>query len=442
MSENNRQLEQDQGETTGPPREVYCAEDEIDLLELIKPLWKQKLMILAITILATVTAVVLVLRATPLYRIYTQFKPGIYRWDAKGTPIAYLKAADLKNLLTSGVFETYFEQSYAGKKEPKIEARTDRGGSQVSATIFWPDREKGKQIMAGFVGFLNDPLRGAVLGKTSLLQRQRLILEKSINTITEQIKNIEVDKDKALLQVKQQKGEFKLVDLQVDKLKRAIESIRFDVQLAQKEQGLLQERIKLAEETRTGYEKSRLEVEHNTSRLIALRDQLLQSPGSDKLQLLLLANTTQQNIAYLDTIEQKIETLRKESIDYRKNMEFLIHKQEKDKLQIADLEDRLAREIPKQKADIQKAINELQLRIDKEIPVQIALQQQQIDEIKDRIKSIALVEVVEPPQASIKPVKPKKRKTVALAGIMGFFLAIILAYLRHFWFVSRTRLES
>lgn len=433
--------EQKQGMELEPDiRQPYLAEDEIDLLELIRPLWRQKMLILAITVLAIVAAVILVLQATPQYRIYTRFKPGSYRWDDKGNPISYLKTTDLKNMLTGGIFETYAEKAGMGKKIPKIEAASDRRGNQVTAAIFWPDREKGKKIMTGFIDFLNDPHRGGQLENLSPLQHQRQVLEKSITTITEKIKEIEVEKEKTFLDVKQKKEELQLVDVQAEKLKRAIESIQLDIKLSAKELGFLQERINISQETRAGYEKSRQEVEHNARRIISLRDQLLERPDSDKLQLLLLANTTQQNIAYLNTLEQKIETLRKESIAYRKSREKLLREQEENKLKISDLEDRLAREIPKKKADIQKVINELQLSIEKEIPVKIALQQQQIDEIKDRIKSIALVEVVEPPHASIKPEKPKKKKIVALAAIMGFFMAIIIAYLRHFWIVNRSRL--
>ena len=110
----------------------------------------------------------------------------------------------------------------------------------------------------------------------------------------------------------------------------------------------------------------------------------------------------------------------------------MIRKQENFHLKIADLQDQIALEIPKEKSDIQKAISNLKLTINQEIPSTNFLLNHQIDKIKDKINSIALIEIIKSPGVSIRPVKPKKRKIVALAGIMGLFLATIIAYIRHF----------
>ncbi|RLB67098.1 MAG: hypothetical protein DRH03_11430, partial [Deltaproteobacteria bacterium] len=140
------------------------------------------------------------------------------------------------------------------------------------------------------------------------------------------------------------------------------------------------------------------EIDENTTRIIALRDKLLQTPPDDSFQLLLLASTIQQNIAYLNTLGQKIEAARKEIISHRTTKAAKIKQQEKYRLAIADLQ--------------------------------------------DKISTVSMLEVVTPPQSSIKPEKPKKRKIVALAGIMGLFLAIIIAYLRHFWVSNRGSLNE
>jgi uncharacterized protein involved in exopolysaccharide biosynthesis len=417
------------------------AEDEIDLLELIRPLWRQKVLIMSITILAVLAAVILALQMTPKYRIYTQLKPGVYRWDQNKAPVPYMKTSDLKSLLTSGVFSTYVNETGLGDKAPKINVSSDRRGDQLTAYFFSPDRKEGKSIMTGFIHFLNDPLRDANEKKRSGLQTQRLLLEKSIRKLQEDIKVAHLQKQKVELNIDQQKEKLKLVDLQSDRLKRAIERVNADVKMTEKEVTFLEERITVAEETRSSYEKSRQKIDENTTRIISLRDILLQKPPDDSLQLLLLASTIQQNIAYLNTIEQKIETARKEVISHHKAKADLIKKQEKYRLAIADLQDKIKLEIPKQKSDIQKAITELQMVVEKEIPSKIELLNQQIGGVNDKINTIAMLEVVEPPQASIKPEKPKKRKIVALAGIMGLFLAIILAYLRHFWIANKEKLS-
>jgi len=410
------------------------------LVELIKPLWQQKIFIMVFSLLVVVLAVVLVFKATPQYRIYVRVKPGTYRWDSKDTPIPYLKTADLKSLLTGGVFDIYAAEAGLGDKAPKAQAASDRRGDQLTAYFFWPDQVEGKKIMTGFLDFLNDPDRGTNEKKISGLQAQRLSLDKSIKKLQEGIKTVAIQKEKIGLNIDQKKEELKLVDLKKSRLKRKIESINADVKMAGKKIEFLGERIAVAVETQSGYEESRREIDENTTRIISLRDKLLQSPPDDSLQLLLLASTIQQNIAYLNTIEQKIEAARKEVISHRTAKAELIKAQEKYHLAIVDLQDKIKLEIPKQKADIQKIISKLRLTVEKELPSKIILLNQQIDELNDKINTISLLEVVEAPQASIKPEKPKKRKIVALAGIMGLFLAIILAYLRHFWIANKSRL--
>jgi len=424
-----------------PENFIYSAEDEIDLVELIKPLWQQKILIAVIIFLAIATAVVLALMATPQYRIYVRVKPGIFRWDSRGNPVSYLKTTDLKGLITGGVFDFYAIQIGLGDKAPKIKAASDRLGDQLNAYFFWPDQAEGKKIMAGFLDFLNDPDRGTNEKKISGLQAQCLLLDKSIKKLQEGIKTVVIQKEKIKLNIDQKKEELELVDLDKSRLKRGIGNINADIKMAEGEIEFFEQRILLAEETQVSYEKSRLEIDENTTRIISLRDTLLQSPPDDSLQLLLLATTIQQNIAYLTTIEQKIEVARKEVISHRTAKAELIKEKEKYRLAIADLQDKIKLEIPKQKADIQREISELRLAVEKELPSEIILLNQKISELNNKINTISLVEVVEYPQASRKPEKPKKRKIVSLAGIMGLFLAIILAYLRHFWIANKEKLR-
>ena len=415
------------------------AEEEIDLTKLMHSLWRQKILIAGITFMTAAIAVILVLVFTPQYKIYTQVKPGIYRWDDKGNPIPYLKKTDLKSLLTGGIFDTYATKIKLGDDTPQIEAKNDRNGDQLIIYFFWPNQLEGKKIMAGFIDYLNEPNRGTNQKKLSSLQNQHLSLEKSINEIEEKINTANIEKQKVELNIDQKKEELKLVELKKNFLKRDIERINADLKMAKKEVEFLKEMIVVAEETRAGYVKSRQEIDENTTKIISLRDELLQAPPDDSLQLLLLADTIQQNIAYLNTIEQKIETVRKETISLHTAKAELIRKQEKYLLKIADLQDNIEMELPKLKSDTQKEITELQLTVEKEIPSTIILLNQQIDKYNDRINTISTIEVVESPQASIKPEKPKKSKIIAGATIIGFFLAIFVISVRNLIFLSVKR---
>lgn len=422
---------------------AYSVEDEIDLIELIRPLWQQRILIATITILSAVMAVVLAFKATPQYRIFTQLKPGIYRWDSNNNPIPYLKTNDLKSIITGGIAETYITtKTEIEAKTLNIEVKSNRGSNQLTAYFFWPNPAEGKKIMVNFIDFLNDPHRKANQNKLSGLQIQRLSLKKSIQKLQEEIKTENIQKQIIQLDIDEKKENLKLVNLQSDRLKREIECINADVKMTEKRVNFLGEMIAVAEETRAGYEKNRHEIDENTNKIISLRDKLLHAPPDDSLQLLLLANTIQQNIAYLDTIEQKIETTRKEVISYNTSKAERVKEQRKYILAIADLQDDIDLKIPKQKSDIQKSIIKLQLTVEKEIPSKVVLLNQQISTLNTRINTISMIEVVEYPQASVSPTKPNKKKMVMLAAVMGFFLAIVIAYLRHFWISNREKLIS
>ncbi len=437
MSINNSQ----QPDFSASDQAAGGMEDEIDIIDLIRPLWQQKVMIMIITFAVIAGAVILVLRATPQYKIYTQLKSGTYRWDKDGSPIPYMKTVDLKNLLSGGIFDVYTEQAGLKDNAPEISISTTRQGDQLTAAIFWPDPAEGKKILAGYIKFLNETDRNNS-GQTSGLQNQRNSLKKSIKKILANIENIKIEQQAAILNIEQKQEELKLIDVKSERLKREIERINADLTMTRKEAGFLKERIKVADDTRIGYEKSRLEIDANTTKIISLRDKLLQTPPDDSLQLLLLASTIQQNIAYLSTIDQKIETARKEVISYRTKMAETLKKQEKYRLSIADLQARIASDIPKQKSDIKKEITKLQWRTEKELPNKIALLNQKIDGLNEKIKTIALVETIECPHASTRPVKPNKKKIVALAGVLGVFLAILCAYCRHFWLMNKEKLAQ
>jgi LPS O-antigen subunit length determinant protein (WzzB/FepE family) len=196
--------------------ETGYIEDEIDIIDLIRPLWQQKIMIIAITFAIIAIAVILVLRATPQYKIYTQLKSGTYRWNKDGEPVPYLKSTDLKNLLGGGIFDTYTEQAGIQDNAPKINVASTRQGDQLTASIFWPDPEAGKKILSGYIDFLNKTDRNNSDTQTSGLQHQRNSIQKTIIKIHSDIANIELKQQTISLNIEQKKEALKLIDLKVD----------------------------------------------------------------------------------------------------------------------------------------------------------------------------------------------------------------------------------
>jgi len=260
-------------------------------------------------------------------------------------------------------------------------------------------------------------------------------MENSIKTTRGKIKLAEVNRAKIALQIKEEKERVGLVDVEAEKLKREIDNLALTQKMREKELQSLHQKSIVAQEAKTKHESNSQKLEEDTNRIIALRDQLLNTKGDDKIQLLLLSNIVQQNISYMDTIAQKITVLRNNLISYQLQIKKSAEEQEQLKLKIADLQDKIDRQIPAQKSIIKQKIGKLSLQASQEIDNEIYLLKQKLILIQKRKAGLALIDIVRPPFASFKPAKPNQRKSLTLALVLGLFLGGTVAYLRHYLFL-------
>ena len=78
-------------------------------------------------------------------------------------------------------------------------------------------------------------------------------------------------------------------------------------------------------------------------------------------------------------------------------------------------------------------IEDLKLKRDKELPMKEKSLDKKIETLRAKLAAIQPLEVLTPPTSSIEPVKPKKKLILALALVLGFFVAIFLAFVKNFW---------
>ncbi len=279
-------------------------------------------------------------------------------------------------------------------------------------------------------------------GKISTLQIQQLKMEDSINTTLEKIQLVKVKRKKVSLQIRGEKEQVALVDVEARKLKSEIDNLLLTQRINEKKLISLQEKLTVAKQAITEHENNSQKLEDDTNQIILLRNQLLNSSNDDKIQLLLLSNIVQQNIAYMDTIAQKITAIQNNLISYRLQKEQSVEEQEKLELKIASLKDKIDRQISAKKSIIEQKIEELTLQASLEIDSEIRSMEQQNTLTQKFKERLTLIDIVRPPFASLKPAKPNKIKTVALALVSGLFLGIIIVYLRHFWFSHHKKLSS
>ena len=160
-------------------------------------------------------------------------------------------------------------------------------------------------------------------------------------------------------------------------------------------------------------------INNNTQKLMQLRQEMA-AGGSDKFDLLMCSNIIQQNITYMINLEQMISDQEKELNSY------------------------LVEEVQKSESlkNIQIKIKDLEVKRDEELPIKEAGLKKELSTLKTRLSAILPVEVVQPPFSSIKPVKPAKRKIVAIAIALSCFMAVLAAFLIEFWVKNRERVTA
>ncbi len=445
LSVNTFMKERNRPDNNMPPSHngnVYGNKDEIDLIELILPLWRNKFLIIVITTLTTAAALAYVSIKTPQYRITAQVKPSDSIINIKGLPLNFLGIEEVKGLIEASVTELYGQEESGDKRCPQIKLTNPRNSRQGIVTLFWPNREQGKAILIKVIGNVNYRALNPGEGKISTLQIQQLKMEDSINTTLEKIQLVKVKRKKVSLQIRGEKEQVALVDVEARKLKSEIDNLLLTQRINEKKLISLQEKLTVAKQAITEHENNSQKLEDDTNQIILLRNQLLNSSNDDKIQLLLLSNIVQQNIAYMDTIAQKITAIQNNLISYRLQKEQSVEEQEKLELKIASLKDKIDRQISAKKSIIEQKIEELTLQASLEIDSEIRSMEQQNTLTQKFKERLTLIDIVRPPFASLKPAKPNKIKTVALALVSGLFLGIIIVYLRHFWFSHHKKLSS
>ncbi len=370
------------------PYPVYYQEDEIDLTGLIGILWRRRWFMVMIVAAATAIAVAYVFLATPQYEIVSQVKPGITGYAPDGSPRYTLRPKDIKEWFDKKAYVSVMEQGLAklnARGIPIISASIPRNANVISISFLWPDPAQGKALFSAIFDYFQTTSSKNL--KQNLAVARQELAEK-IATKKRQINELKIEADKITNNITKQKNRIEVLKAEIDFGKKNRDQLE-----------ALIKNLKLQVES----------VDKNTSDLLTQRNSLLSST-QDKLSLLMYSNIIQQNIAYISNLYQRINDL-------------------ENQVNKSTLE-----EINKKKTikDIKIAIHELELKKAKELPLKRAALEEEIATLKVRLASLSPIEIVQAPFSSTMPVKPAKKKVVAIAFALGCFVAIFAAFVVDF----------
>ena len=349
-------------------------DDEVQLIDYLRVIWRWKWLIILGTFLCMVVAGVVSFNMPKIYEVSMTIEPGIIGVNGNGRFI-YLDSRDnIEGKIKGDLYNRRIQKALninPLETDIELEVRPQKGTNFIKFSSEWEDTEVefGKKALVYLLGFISKEYE-------DIVQQRKGDYEKQILMKQNQIKEVEIQR--------------KDIDKQILLNLNAIDEKKNNIKLNKATLNIMQDREKeLLEEIKN--------VKNNTERIVKQRNNILQHKGNaDDISLLLYSTTIQQNVAYFNQLSNQINELKTKK-------EIASMKIENLKKDIDDINTEIERSKLKKTEGLQATINELKV---------------QVDILNLEKGTIECIRIIQNPEVSTKPVKPKKRLIVLLAGVL------------------------
>lgn len=443
-------------------------DDEINLYDYLKVIYKRKLLIIAICLASVIAAMIISYRMTPLYQVSAMLSLSFLA-DKGSTTTNY--SVPIANLIASIEGGSFNRQIYeALNLDPaslslSFKVRQPKSSTTLQVDYFTSDPAQGKLIVDELLKQVS-----LVYGERALLEQEKInnsiaVAKNSLNTLLNQQDLIKsqktlVNNQKAQLQNKRvtifnEKARIlnkkKFIDNQKERILNDKETLSdIDKKKIASDMELEKRKIILLKESEKTIKKQIEELENNTRLMMEQRTELLRDEGKkmDAASRILYLNSIQQNMTYLDRLNSQIDKNKTDQEVAKANIEQFelklkdkdaeLRKQDillKDKdNELTDLDTNLKdkdTELSNLETDLKNKDVEL-LNLDtnwKDKENEMLNKQEAIKDIELSKKTVeGSLYIIQPAVAGKGPVKPEKRKIVGIAGAASFFLGIFLSF--------------
>jgi len=379
----------------GEAKNYPYSEDEIDLADYLRILWKWKRLIISGTLICGFVAGIVSFLMPEIYEVSSVIEPGIIGFNKEGSFIYVDSPVNIKEKINKGAYNREIQKALHldPKAKIKFEVTTGREAKVIKITSQWEEKKinLGVEATQKLLQLISNDYKKVVEQRKSDINKQILLKQNEISKIETQKKDID-----------------KQIKLKLNK----IEKIQREIKLQQANLENIREKKKvLLEEMK--------KVKENTEKIIQQRDKLLRSKGSGRdISLLLYSTTIQQNIIYFNQLSNQIYDLRARE----KKIEAEI--------------DKLSRNID----DVKTEIERLNLKKTESLQAKIDDIKAKIDALNMTKRLISTTKVIQKPQASLYPVKPKKKLNIAISLILGLFFMTFLAFFLEYLKESKNKI--
>lgn len=389
----------DRQQANMPPQVYEPYEDEIELMDLLKVLWKWKYLIIFGTLLCAVVAAVVSFSMTKVYRIDTLLSPGVASVDANGK-VSYINSPqDIKSLIENGalvnaVLNKVKMPEGEGLTGDSFQVKQTKGSNALEVSYETPDVALGKEIVSA----LNEALFWKFDGIVKYFKEGYAIQigasRNQISKVQEKIDTAKSDMESAKAEMMGKVSEIeakiaaKQSEMAINESEKADSISRIHNEIGSKKSTALSNELRLAgqisemdNKTATvkaqiqGHEKQiknlenrilelQTEIERiskNTDLLLSERDKFLSGKKNENniLASVMYTNTIQQNIGYLNDLRSAVNSVNQQIYNENVIIETLENS-------IKDLEAKKKNLQQQTKIDnerLQSEINDLQIQV-------------------------------------------------------------------------------
>jgi len=391
--------------------------DEVQLIDLLLVLWKKKWLIIVGTLICVVTAGIVAFIMPKVYEVSSSIEVG--KVEDKFIEEAPVVSQKIKN--------TSLREKIAQELSIPLEDISQEDFLKVFS-------ENGKNSLVITTKIETDkPDQGIKILK---------IINQTI--LKDHQKKIEEAKKELLDKIALNQNKIKDTEAQIESLKKELlDKIAIE-----------ERRIKIKEEKRKTLEKQLSDVQKEIVALQKIREKI--SKGEiekvDVVGMVAYFNDFQARLNSLyytqsqivDQIPSQIQSYRENIATLRArlvNLDGLPRQILSYEEEIATLQGRLEElnGLPLKIRSYEEEITVLRGKLVKldDLPLQIQSYRENIATLEGKLEKIKETKIIDPPHRSIYPVKPKKKIILAVAGIVGLLISILLVFL--FDYVERYR---
>lgn len=429
-------------------------ENEVELIDFLNILWKRKWQIIIPVFLSVVIAGVISFLLAPKWKIDSIILPSKFLIQTESGQFEEVVVVDPKQIAGQINNATYnniiaSELNLNPRKFPRLRSVNLQDTNLVHVSITEKDVEKAKLILHSLFNHLKGQLDKKIEVEIKGIDTQIASIENSIKQNEISIKDQENRITLKKFQIKDKENEIKTKENEIKIKNNEIRSKELEIQSKEiekdrikKEIVSLKNKLKISEDRLKSIMDEMKAVKKRIEELEKQQRKALveKKDGIDAISLLLYSNEVQQNLRYYNTLDEKLSTER----ITQENLYLAIREKEELLRQIdnqisqvntqkdtkkAEVDIILTR-IDVVKTDIEKIKNEINTvknEIEK-IKNEIDTQKTQIRHLENKKERIDHAQLIKEPTPSLRPVSPKKKLYILIAGVFGLLTFSMLAF--------------